>query len=291
MVVWQPSGSIATLKQRAEILAVIRAYFSEQNVIEVQTPVRSFATAGDPAIESLGVDDGSFLQTSAEYQMKRLLAAGSPSIYQLGPVFRAGESGRRHAVEFTMVEWYRLGFDDAALMQDVCRLVNRVLGEASFQSVTYRDLVDDADLIARAHTDDAVRDQLDVAFDDALRLLGPGRWFVTDFPARQAALARLRDDDPTVAARFELVIDGLELANGYFELSDADELTNRWLSDNAERKRRGMAVVPADDALLAAMRHGLPDCAGVALGVDRLVMIALGVDSIDEVLAFKHPPG
>lgn len=289
MVVWQPSGSIRALEQRSEILARIRAYFSEQKVIEVQTPVRSYATAGDPAIESLGVDDGSFLQTSAEYQMKRLLAAGAPSIYQLGPVFRAGESGRRHAIEFTMLEWYRLGFDDAALMQDVCRLVDRVLGEGPFQTVTYRELVDDDQLIALAHTDDGARDRLDIAFDDALRSLGHGRWFVTNYPARQAALARLRSDDPTVAARFELVIDGLELANGYFELVDADELAARFAADNAERARRGMASVKADDALLAAMRHGLPDCAGVALGVDRLVMLALGLDTIDEVLAFKHP--
>jgi lysyl-tRNA synthetase class 2 len=283
---WRPSANIAVLKNRAEILAAIRTYFADQGVLEVQTPLRSQSTVSDPATRSLAVADGTYLQTSPEYQMKRLLAAGAPSIYQMSPVFRAGEQGRHHSVEFSMLEWYRVGWDHNALMQDVGQLVNQILGDGAYQQIRYAQLINDDDLIARAADDISVRDDLDVRLDEAIRDLGQGRWFVTHFPAAQAALARLDATDPSVASRFELIVDGLEIANGYHELCDAQEMEDRISADNIQREQRNLPQISPDQQLLAAMRSGLPDCAGVAVGVDRLVMLALGLKSIEEALSF-----
>ena len=274
---WRPTCSIAALEARAEILSMIRAFFADRKVIEVQTPTLSSTTVTEPQIASIETTDGDFLQTSPEYQMKRLLAAGAPSIYQMGPAYRAGELGRLHNPEFTMLEWYRLGFDDDALMEEVAELVDLVLGPRAYERLTYRQLVG-------AQAGD--RDLLDRRFSRALTDLGKVRVFVTDYPADQAALARLRDRDADRAARFELVVDGIELANGYFELTDADELQDRFVRDNAVRASLGFAPVPTDERLLAAMRQGLPDCAGVALGIDRLVMLAMGAKSLSEVMPF-----
>ncbi|MCZ6657796.1 MAG: hypothetical protein O7C67_10905 [Gammaproteobacteria bacterium] len=274
---WRPACSIAALEARAKILATIRAFFDERGVIEVQTPTLSSTTVTDPQIASIATQDGKFLQTSPEYQMKRLLAAGAPSIYQMGPAYRAGESGRLHNPEFTMLEWYRLGFDDDALMAEVAELVDLVLGPRPYQRLTYRELVG---------TRQGQRDLLDLKFTDALANLDDVRVFITDYPADQAALARLREKDAGVAARFELVVDGVEVANGYFELTDPDELEDRFNRDNAIRDSLGVQPVASDERLLAAMRHGLPDCAGVALGVDRLVMLALGASNLSEVMPF-----
>lgn len=256
---------------------MIRAFFADRKVIEVQTPTLARTTVTEPQIASIATTDGNFLQTSPEYQMKRLLAAGAPSMYQMGPAYRAGELGRLHNPEFTMLEWYRLGFDDSALMEEVAELVDLVLGAGAYQRLTYRQLVG---------VEEGDCDLLDRKFSRALTDLGKVRVFVTDYPADQAALARLRDRDADRAARFELVVDGIELANGYFELTDADELEERFVRDNAVRAALGFAPVPVDERLLAAMRHGLPDCAGVALGVDRLVMLALGAASLSEVMPF-----
>ncbi len=231
----------------------------------------------DPQIASIATQDGKFLQTSPEYQMKRLLAAGAPSIYQMGPAYRAGESGRLHNPEFTMLEWYRLGFDDDELMVEVAELVDLVLGARPYQRITYRELVG---------TWQGQRELLDLKFADALANLGDVRVFITDYPADQAALARLREKHAGVAARFELVVDGVEVANGYFELTDPDELEDRFNRDNAIRDSLGVQPIASDERLLAAMRHGLPDCAGVALGVDRLVMLALGATHLSEVMPF-----
>ncbi len=256
---------------------MIRAFFADRKVIEVQTPTLASTTVTEPQIASIETTEGDFLQTSPEDQMKRLLAAGAPSIYQMGPAYRAGELGRIHNPEFTMLEWYRLGFDDEALMEEVAELVNLVLGPQAYERLTYRQLVG---------AEVGNRDLLDRQFSRALTDLGKVRVFVTDYPADQAALARLRDRDPDRAARFELVVDGVELANGYFELTDADELEDRFARDNAVRASLGFAPVATDERLLAAMRHGLPDCAGVALGVDRLVMLAMGATSLSEVMPF-----
>ncbi len=267
------------LRLRAQALEAIRGFFAARDVVEVQTPVLAPATVTDPDVESIAVPGYGFLQTSPEYQMKRLLSAGAPSIYQLGHVFRHEERGRLHNPEFTMLEWYRLGFDDQQLMQEVAELVALVLGPDAVQTVTYQQLVGDV-----SGRGDVQRSELDLRFAEACEKLQPGRFFVVDYPADQAALARLRPDNPSVAARFELVIDGIEIANGYWELLDPTEHERRFAADRARRKALGRTDVEPDQPFLTALRRGLPNCAGVALGVDRLLMLAQNADRLDEVL-------
>ena len=267
------------LRLRAQALEAIRGFFAARDVVEVRTPVLAPATVTDPDVESIAVPGYGFLQTSPEYQMKRLLSAGAPSIYQLGPVFRHEERGRLHNPEFTMLEWYRLGFDDQQLMQEVAELVALVLGPDAVQTVTYQQLVGDV-----SGRGDVQRSELDLRFAEACEKLQPGRFFVVDYPADQAALARLRPDNPSVAARFELVIDGIEIANGYWELLDPTEHERRFAADRARRKALGRTDVEPDQPFLTALRRGLPNCAGVALGVDRLLMLAQNADRLDEVL-------
>ncbi len=274
---WEPTCTVEALRARAEILGAIRRFFAERDVIEVQTPTLGRTSVSDTEIESLRTTGGEFLQTSPEYYMKRLLAAGAPSIYQIGPAYRAGESGRAHLTEFTLVEWYRLGFDDDVLMAEVADLVDAVLGPAPYRRLTHAELL--ATRPGGAH-------HADLRFVEAVENLCEDRAFITDYPAEQAALARLRRDDSRVAARFELVVGGLELANGYHELADADELRERMQRDNRRRRERGKPEMEPDRRLLAAMRHGLPDCAGVALGLDRMVMLAVGASSLAEVVPF-----
>ncbi len=285
-------------------------------MLEVETPIVAHATVTDVHLASLetriaGRTAPFYLQTSPEYAMKRLLAAGSGDVYQVSKVFRDGESGRRHNPEFTMIEWYRLGFDHRALMDEVAALLHELLGERLVRApehVTYRDAIAGATgldpytapvgtLLA------AARDRLgDVPAelagdrDACLDLLmgavvGPalgigGITFVHDYPASQAALARLLPGDPPVAARFEAYVGGLELCNGFHELADPAEQRRRFDADRAARRARGLPCPPVDERLLAALAHGLPDCAGVALGFDRVAMLAAGTDDIRDVLAF-----
>jgi len=285
---WAPTCTLEALAARAELLAAVRSFFRERQVMEVQTGVIGAATVTEPAVESIAVPGLGYLQTSPEYQMKRLLAAGAQSIYQLGPVFRAGEAGSRHNPEFTMLEWYRLGFDDGQLMAEVAALLDAVLGPAPVGRVTYAEVVarGPATVEVQASAGLSERALLDLRFALGLDTLPPGRWFVTDYPADQAALARRRADDPTVAARFELVVDGLEIANGYWELTDPAEQRARFERDRAQRRAAGQPVHAVDERLLAAIDHGLPDCAGVALGFDRLLMLKLGTRNIRDVMPF-----
>ncbi len=249
-----------------------------------------------------------YLQTSPEFAMKRLLAAGSGPIYQVCRAFRDAESGRLHNPEFTLLEWYRPGFDHHALMDELDTLMDRVLGSAgTTRRLTYRDAfvehggldVFEAStpaLLARAEDSGltlsgdspAERDMLlDFLFSHTVQpALRDGRVYVYDFPASQAALARVRATQPPVAERFELFLNGIEIANGYHELADADEQRRRFAADGAARKRLGLAQMPVDERLLAALAHGLPDCAGVAVGLERLFMIAAGESSIDAMMAF-----
>jgi len=297
------------------MLAAARAFFAARRVLEVETPILSAAAVSDPQLESLatriaGRSGGFYLQTSPEYPMKRLLAAGSGDIYQICKVFRDAELGRWHNPEFTMIEWYRLGLDDAALMDEVEALLGALLEpqrtlppaeRLAYSAALERHAgVDahrssDAELGAAAQRHGIVCDaQLDR--DAKLDLLmglvvGPRLGldrpcFICDYPASQAALARLKPGVPAVAARFELYLDGVELANGFHELQDAAEQRARFSRDLALRRRRGQAQRPVDENLLAALEHGMPDCAGVALGFDRLVALALGVDSLAQAMAF-----
>lgn len=323
---WRPTASLDVLKLRATLLGRIRAYFSAQDVLEVDTPVLSAAAATDPAINSFttvyhgpfaGAARGSevrlYLHTSPEFPMKRLLAAGSGSIYQVCKVFRDGESGGSHNPEFTMLEWYRSGFDHFDLMDDVeqllCAVLDGVMPVESVDHWTYRDLfleITGMDPFAASVTDmqavlqrHGLHDPVGLTVDDPdawLDLLmthvieprlGTGLVFIRDYPASQAALARLRPGQPAVAARFEVYLGGIELANGYHELTDAAEQQQRFEKDNSCRVALGIEPVAMDGNLLAAMQNGLPDCAGVALGIDRLLMVATQSSSIDATLAFS----
>ena len=284
---------------RAAMLRATRDFFAARDVMEVQTPVLGTTTVTDPAIESLTVHGSRrYLQTSPEYHMKRLLAAGASSIYQIGPVFRAGEQGRWHNPEFIMLEWYRLGFDAARLIDEVAELVDVLLGHAVYQRRSYAELIrarfgiaadaDDACLetaqalgLAR---DAEIEDAHDLLLAEAIATRRGHRLFVTDFPPRLAALARIGANG--LAARFELVVDGVEVANGYHELCDPDELESRMDADNQRRRAVDRPEVAADQRLLAAQRQGLPDCAGVAVGFDRLVALRLGMGGIREAMAF-----
>jgi lysyl-tRNA synthetase class 2 len=246
-------------------------------VLEVQTALIGEHTVTDVNIESMAVGPLGYLQTSPEYQLKRLLASGAPSLYQICQAFRSGERGRLHNPEFTLLEWYRLGYDDEALMVEVADLVDLVLGEGEVERLRYGDLVGDLN---------RPRDELDLALAGAVDDLPTGRYFITRYPAEQAALARLCPDDPSVAARFELIVDGVELANGYHELTDPDEQRRRFAADIQARAAGGMVEPTVDEKFLAALESGLPDCAGVALGLDRLLMLAMGADSLAEVMPF-----
>jgi lysyl-tRNA synthetase class 2 len=312
---WRPTASWQTLRRRAALLACLRAFFAERDVLEVETPLLQAATVTDLHLESLssrisGADGHRrlYLQTSPEFAMKRLLAAASGPIYQIAKAFRDDQPGRFHNPEFTILEWYRPGWNHYALLDEIDQLLVATLGSEPAERVTYGELFA-RHLGVDAHRDSAQRLQgaareagIDaVGLDDADRdtwlhlllshavepHLGRGRpTFVLDFPASQAALARLRAGDPPVAERFEVYVEGIELANGFHELKDAAEQRRRFDSDLAARRQRGLPEVPIDERLLAALEAGFPDCAGVALGVDRLVMLATGVESLAEVVAF-----
>jgi lysyl-tRNA synthetase class 2 len=304
------------LRLRAMMLKAARAFFERRGVLEVETPILSAAAVSDPQIESLatqiaGLAGPRYLAPSPEYAMKRLLAAGGGDIYQICKVFRDAERGRWHNPEFTMIEWYRLGFDDAALMSEVEALIGELLAPVRAIGPAERLSYSEA-LLRHAGVDafDSTEDELldaarrhgihcDAALDRDAKLdllmgliVGPrlGRdqpCFVCDYPASQAALARLKPGLPRVAARFELYLDGLELANGFHELAQAEEQRARFTRDLALRGARRQVQPPLDENFLAAMTSGLPDCAGVALGFDRLVALALGADKLADSMAFS----
>jgi lysyl-tRNA synthetase class 2 len=308
---WIPSADRRALEARAALLESIRSFFETRGVLEVETPVLSHAGNSDPGITQFLVNDHPlWLRTSPEYAMKRLLAAGSGDIFELGRVFRQGESGRHHNVEFTLLEWYRQGWSYHRLMDEVTGLVRHCLPGFSLRQskVSYHDLL-------RAHTglDATASGKLELsAFIGSKGLEAPrmsraqmldliishfvqpalpvdGLTLVFDYPAEQAALAKIRDGDPPLAERFELFLGRTELANGYQELTDPNEQEQRFRQENSQREECGQAVVPIDEKLLSAMRSGLPECSGVALGVDRLLMFALGASSLSEVMAFPGP--
>jgi lysyl-tRNA synthetase class 2 len=306
---WRPTATLEQIRARAALLKSIRDYFYARDVMEVETPLISAAGNPDPVIHSIRTDAGSYLRTSPEFALKRLLAAGSGDIFELGRVFRAGESGRSHNPEFTMLEWYRTGMNYHQLMDEVTGLVLHC-GCGKFdqwpqQKLSYQQLFlryagldpftateQDLRATALAHgIDDIELDRkqwLDLLTGVVIQPALPEQslTFVYDFPEDQAALARIRPGKPPLAERFELYLGRTELVNGYQELTDADEQQKRFEADNRRRQERGLAVYPIDHNLVKALAYGLPECAGVALGVDRLLMAVSGVDSIAEVTAF-----
>ena len=302
---WQPSAPIKNLQRRSEVLWKVREFFRHRGICEVHTPVVGSNTVTDLNIESVRLANGKFLQTSPEYFLKRLLAAGMPSCYQLGPVFREGEAGRWHNPEFTMLEWYRLGFSTSELRKEVKELVELVLGSSDIREYTFRDFLfnafqfdcleqSDEELHKVAQTngykaDDRRADKLDFLYSLAITRCSDSRYFVLDFPAESSALAQVFEHDGyQVADRFEMIVEGLEIANGYNELRDPIELENRMERDQRLRRQLDRLHIKKDGRLLTALEAGLPHCSGVAVGLDRLVALSLGADDIQHVLAFTQ---
>jgi len=316
---WRPSAPREALALRARLNRTVRDFFEARGVLEVETPVLSVRGNTDPNIESFRaaftghVDAGSrerWLRTSPEYPLKRLVAAGYGDCYELGRVFRNGESGRRHNPEFTMLEWYRVGWDHRRLMDEVAELILAALAlvgrTVTVERRSYQELfLERAGVDPFAATERELHDVLadfgvctdGLSRDDWLHLVLTHRVEPTlvsgellllyDFPPSQCALARIRHQPhPAVAERFEAYLGPIELANGYHELADAEEQGLRFASDVLKRRERGALEPPVDQRLLDALRSGLPDCAGVALGVDRLLMAMLGTNDIAGVLAF-----
>ncbi len=307
---WRPTAPLANLQLRAKILQQIRQFFDDRKVLEVDTPVLGQYTMTDRHISSLKVptNEGDYyLQTSPEYAMKRLLAAGSGCIYQICKAFRADEIGQRHNPEFTMLEWYRMGFNHHQLMDEIDRLLQIILKSPCSERISYADLFKQVlNLNIHSCTDQELHTQIQQAGwmentshldrDTCLQLLmshaiephlgqkAPA--FVYNFPNSQAALARLNSDTPPTAARFELYIQGIEIGNGFYELTDPLEQEQRFLADQQLRMKQGEQAPQIDPRLLAALGHGLPECAGVALGIDRLVMIAAQANQLEEVITF-----
>ena len=302
---WHPSAPIENLQQRSEILWKIREFFRKRDIFEVQTPIVGSNTVTDINIESVRVKNGYFLQSSPEYFLKRLLAAGMPSCYSLGPVFRESEKGRWHNPEFTMLEWYRLGFTTSELRQEIVDLVELLLGAGDVSEFTFRDFLfrefqldcyehPDEEILAVARklgypADTRREDALDFLYSSAITKSNDSRHFVLDFPAESCALAEVVDRNGyQVADRFELIIEGLEIANGYNELCDPNELELRMNRDRSLRQQLDRLEVEKDKRLLDAMAAGLPQCSGVAVGLDRLIALMVGAESIQQVLTFAH---
>lgn len=317
---WRPTASIGNLKRRHEITQAVRSFFLAQGFWEVETPLLSRDTVVDthldPVPVSLSWDPAKpsegeryYLQTSPEFAMKRLVAAGADAIFQITKAFRLAEAGSQHNVEFTLVEWYRVGDDLAAGMQLLSDLADATLQRGPAQQISYDQLfqthlgIDPLSVtgqqlqaVAQQHgisvpasfDEDDVDGLLELLLSE---LIQPKLGFdepviLYHYPSSQAALARLDEVDPRVACRFELFVDGMELANGYDELLDAEILIERNRTNNAAREALGRPPLPTDSRLIEAMRAGLPACSGCALGLDRLVMAAIGAKSIDEVIPF-----
>lgn len=318
---WQPSATLDTLRRRAALLARVRAFFTERDVLEVETPILGHAGSTDVHLASLSCQartpagaETLWLQTSPEFHMKRLLAAGAGPVFQIARSFRDGEVGRRHNIEFSMLEWYRPGWSLDQLIEETQQLIRTLLPDdpGPTQRHRYRALfarelsidpfVVELDALRRLASATGGLDMSTAERDDCLDLLMSlvieptlgrnGIDVVLDYPASQAALARRHrdpEDGAWVASRFEVYLQGLELANGYDELTDAREQRARFAEDNRARAQAGLPEVDVDQRLLAALEAGMPEGSGVALGLDRLIQLALGKSRIDEVMAFATP--
>lgn len=316
---WKPTTTCDAILRRSEIVWRLRQTFHELGFAEVHTPIISHDTVVDLNIEPVRISgraldcqgagtDDLYLQTSPEFAMKRLLAAGMQAIYSIGPVFRAGERGSNHNPEFTMVEWYRVGDDLAAGVSLVDQLVRAAIGGPASETITYQQAfkvhagidpltasVKQLSELALANNlgvpsdwSDDVDTWLDLLFSELVqpRLGRECPTIITHYPASQSALARIAESDSRTAERFELFVRGVELANGYHELLDPAELMTRNEQTEAKRRQLGRTSLPVSSRLIQAMQSGIPACSGCALGLDRLIMVALGAKQIDEVLAF-----
>lgn len=317
-VEWQPTASIERLRQRAHIIKLIRDFFYARGVLEVETPLLGHTSVTDPYIQSIAAlvqphhgarEQRYYLQTSPEYAMKRLLANNCGPIFQICKAFRQEQTGRFHNPEFTMLEWYRPGFDHHLLMDEMDELLQLVLKIKKARRLSYTQTfqtylnVNPHQTTSEELKQIAIDQQLDIAadindIDTWLQLLmseviekqlasDTVPTFIYDFPMTQAALAKIIPGNPPVAARFEVYYCGLELANGFYELQNAKEQRDRFEKNNRTRETLALDKLPIDELFLAALEQGLPDCAGVALGIDRLIMLALDCKAISEVLSFN----
>jgi lysyl-tRNA synthetase class 2 len=313
---WRPSASLPVLQQRAQLYHRIRQFFLERDVLEVDVPVLNEYATVDPFIESIHCEvmgQSHYLQTSPEFFLKRLLTAYQHDIYCLGKAFRQGERGKRHRPEFTMLEWYRVGWTEQQLITEVQVLLSAFFPEKKTVIKSYREVFQQA-LSIDPHTATiaqlkacavemiegdfgseitACNDKntwLDILFTHGVEpTLEPAIVAIYDYPASQSALAKIAADEQgqCVAKRFEIYVDGMELANGYWELTDGKEQQARFEKDNDYRQQHGLPVLPYDQALVSALTEGeMPACAGVALGVDRLLMCLLETDNIAKVVSF-----
>jgi len=308
---WQPTANISTLQKRAEIIRLIRDFFYTRNIMEVETPLLCHTSVTDPYIESISAQltpsQKHYLQTSPEYAMKRLLVAGSGPIYQICKAFRQDEVGRMHNPEFTMLEWYRPQFNHHDLMNEMDALLCLILKTQPAERYSYAELFEtylqlnphetNLKILAHCanehdlHIEASIHDTdtwLQLLMSHCIEpLLGQDRpCFVYDFPSSQAALARIQPGRPAVASRFEVYFKGIELANGFHELADATEQRKRFEENNMKRIAADLKPVPIDELFLAALEQGLPDCSGVALGIDRLIMLACDTSCIADVISF-----
>lgn len=313
---WQPTATVENLRLRAQLIQKIRNFFQARNILEVETPQLAQYGVTDPYMPLIQADnpldkshDQWFLQSSPEYAMKRLLSADSGSIFQICKAYRHGEVSRRHNPEFSMLEWYRIGFDDQQLMQEINDLLKELFNVDCIQK-TYGEVFQDYLNINPYHASineliNCCKQHLDFQMssdnrDDWLNLLiaeviepqlpKETPCFITNYPASQAALAKIaycKNFNTPVAKRFELFWQGIELANGYHELTDYHELKQRLEQEEKTRTHLGHNKSKTDTYLIAAQQHGLPECAGVALGLDRLIMIACNAKSINEVISFS----
>jgi len=317
---WRPACDLTAMRLRAQVLNLIRQFFAERAVLEVETPLLCHATGTDPHLDffsaqyqSGSLEETLFLQTSPEFAMKRLLAAGSGCIFQICKAFRNGESGRFHNPEFTLLEWYRVGFDLHTLMDEVDALLNllfkpfivlkaskRISYQAVFQQYTglnplvfsleayqaYAKLNQLSEAIELCEDNHGL--WLDFIFSHKIQpeLGEESLCLVYGYPACQASLARINSENSLIADRFEVFVKGVELGNGFFELADAQQQENRFELENEIRQQQGLLEVKKDELFLAALERGLPDCSGIAIGIDRLLMLLRESSSINEVLAF-----
>ncbi len=306
---WKPSASLSNLRKRAELNQKVRSFFSERNVLEVETPLLSEAASTDLHLESFQTTSHHYLQTSPEFFMKRLIASGVGDCYQICKAFRVEEKSSRHNPEFSILEWYRSGLDDTQLISEVADFIASLISFESIEirsyqewfenildinphSASIKDLVDACYKQGAASCDTWSRDELlDFLISIAIEPVLPRQslCFITHYPASQAALSRkeLNVNGYSVARRFEAYLGGLELANGYWELTDAEEQEARFKEDLAMRQAAGKELVPYDQKLIAALEAGAPNMSGVALGLDRLYMLALNTNKISEVISFS----
>lgn len=315
---WEPACDITYLRTRAQVMSKIRRFFADRSVLEVETPLLCSATGTDPQLDFFSSYFHSqpdnmemFLQTSPEFAMKRLLAAGSGSIYQICKAFRNGELGRYHNPEFTILEWYRIDFNLNQLMEETADLIVELLGipTESISRISYKELFEKVTGLnplffnqkeyAEYAANNKIKDAILLCEDDHAMWLDfifsykvqptlkeQSLCMVFGYPAIQSSLARINQNDSRVADRFEVFIKGIEVGNGFFELADAVEQERRFDQENSSRQVKKLRTINKDEKFLDALRHGLPDCSGIALGIDRLLMSIADVNSLNDVMAF-----